>query len=153
MSRGHGRIQRGILSALSATYDPYGRPELWLCVSTLNLGLEVHRESKRRAAHQLARQGLIEVRSAPATVAAKSDYFEASRLRRKLVFARFPLGAEHCQHVVELRREYEAFQDVLNDPEAEQRDRTDALRWIDWYEQPERWLRWLSVGHGGDGPE
>jgi hypothetical protein len=128
------------LDALREDYDEYGRPELWLCISTLDLGLGEHRESRRRAAHQLAKAGLIELCRAPSDVIASSGRFYSTRVSRSLLFARLPYGASHRAHTLELRAEYEEWIGVLLDPEAEQRDRAEADRWIRWYEQPERRL-------------
>ena len=125
------------MEALQDDYDEYGRPELWLCISTLDLGLNEHRESRRRAAHQLAQAGLIELCRAPSDINAPSLRFHSSRVSRSLLFARFPYGPSHRTHTLELRAEYERWLDVLLDPDAEQRDRVDAERWITWYERPE----------------
>jgi hypothetical protein len=54
-----------------------------------------------------------------------------------LLFARPPYGPSHRTHSLELRAEYVARLEVLFDPEAEERDRIEAQRWINWYEQPE----------------
>lgn len=128
------------MDALQEDYDEYGRPELWLCISTLDLGLREHRESRRRAAHQLAQAGLIELCRAPSDVIASSGRFYSTWVSRSLLFARLPYGTSHRAHTLELRDEYEAWLGVLLDPEAEQRDRVEADRWISWYEQPERRL-------------
>lgn len=137
MSRGPGRIQVAILEALRQGYDEYGRPELWLCISTLDLGLAVHRESRRRAAHQLVKAGLIELCRAPSHVLATSGRFYSTRVSRSLLFARLPYGPSHRAHTLELRGEHEVWLGVLLDRSAEQRDRVEADRWIRWYEQPE----------------
>lgn len=137
MSRGPGRVQAAILEAVSEGYDEFGRPELWLCVSTLDLGLNEHRESRRRAAHQLAQAGLMELCRASSDIDSVSPRFRASRVSRSLLFARLPYGPSNRAHTLELRTEYEARLGVLFDAEAEARDRVAAQRWIDWYEQPE----------------
>lgn len=140
VSRGPGRVQVAILEALEEDYDEYGRPELWLCISTLDLALNEHRESRRRAAHQLAQAGLIELCRAPSDIDARSHRFRSSRVLRSLLFARLPYGPSHRVHTLELRAEYEERLGVFLDLEAEERDRVDAERWIRWYEQPERRL-------------
>lgn len=144
MSRGPGRVQIAILEALHEDYDEYGRPELWLCITTLDLGLNEHRESRRRAAHQLACAGLIELCRAPSEIHATSRRFHSSRMSRSLLFARLPYGRSHRTHTLELRAEYEEWLGVLLDPKAEQRDRVDAERWIEWYELQEHRLRDLG---------
>lgn len=137
VSRGPGRIQVAILKALRQDYDEYGRPELWLCISTLDLGPAVHRESRRRAAHQLAKAVLIDLCRAPSHVRATSGRFFSASVSRSLLFARLPYGPSHRAHTLELRAEYEKWLGVFVDPTAEQRDRVEADRWIRWYEQPE----------------
>ena len=133
-------MQVALLGALLKDYDEYGRPELWLCVTTLDLGLAEHRESRRRAAQQLARAGMIELCLAASEVDVSPARFHSGRASRVLLFARMPYGRSQRAHTLELRAEYEEQLGLLLDPAAEERDRIKAGRWVRWYEQPERRL-------------
>lgn len=148
MSRGFGRVQVAILDALRERYDEHGRPELWLCISTSDLGLGEHCESRRRAAYQLAKAGHIELCRASSGVVSQSHRFYSTSVLRSLLFARLPYGPLHRAHTLEMRAEYEGWIGVFLDPRAEQRDRAEAAHWIRWYEQPEGKMTDL-----GDEPE
>lgn len=135
MSRGVGRVQYALLSAVEQAYSEL-RPELFLCLSTLDLGLNEHPESRRRAAHQLEAAGLIELRKAWAFLPSDSEHFRSGHVRRVQLYGRLPYREADMRGALELNEEYEQHMvDMLN-PESTVGERSDALNWVLWYEAP-----------------
>ena len=145
MSRGPGRVQKALLREVESCNE-FGRPELWLCVTLLDLGLGEHPESRRRAAHHLAALGEIELAQAVDYVPSQSDWFASQYVRRTLLFARQPYGPAQQLHAAELREEYEENLSLWLDPQTGSLERGLARKWLDWYEAMEKRL----VDLGGD---
>lgn len=129
-------MQRELLRAVEDAYSEL-RPELWMCVSTLNLGLGEHPESRRRAAHQLEAAGFIELRIGTASICSASDWFNSDQVTRKRLFARLPYGRASRDHAQELYDEYTQHMEEYLAPTASHGERAAALRWIIWYEAAE----------------
>ena len=137
MSHGWGKVQVALYAEVLAHYSDL-RPELWLCVSTHELGLGEHRESRRRAARTLAREGVIEVRTAPVPVEPSSPFYAVSGIERRQLFARLPLGPVSREYVREIRQEYLENLSIYLGVDDRGRDEIEAaLRWTQWYSAPE----------------
>lgn len=136
-------MQRALLREVE-TCNELGRPELWLCVTQLDLGLGEHPESRRRAAHQLAAAGRIELAQAVEYVPSGSDWFAASQVRRTMLYARQPFGPDQQLHAAELHEEYLENLDLWLDPRAGSFERAHARQWMDWYEDME--IRLTDLG-------
>lgn len=124
MSRGFGVVQRALLKAVHGPWIDH-RPELWLCVSTLDLGLGEHRESRRRAAHALARAEELEL--------CTTLGFHTART---VLVARLPMGDASRTYVNDLRREYQEHRRAMLDAPFDSAEREHHLRWLDWYDRP-----------------
>jgi hypothetical protein len=126
-------VQKALLREVE-TCNEFGRPELWLCVTLLDLGLGEHPESRRRAAHQLAASGQIELAQAVDCVPSRSDWFASPHVRRTILFARHPFGPDQQLHASELHEEYQENLALWLDPQTGSLERVRARDWIDWYE-------------------
>lgn len=133
MSRGPGRVQYALLRALEREYEEI-RPELFLCISTLDLGLDEHRESRRRAAHNLEAAGLIELVRGNALVKSGSEHFHHDDVFRLHLYGRLPYGELAMEDAIKLREEYERHVEVMLDFEASMGERNSAASWVTWYD-------------------
>lgn len=131
-----GAVQSALLKAVHEVYTDL-RPELWLCVPWAFLGFEVHRESRRRAAHSLAEAGLVELHIAPFEVPNNSGYHLRPGLTRNLLFAREPLGPISADYVRELREEHGDQLLIALSSEHTEQEREQAFEWMKWYQAPE----------------
>lgn len=128
-------MQRALLAAVEDTWTDL-RPELWLCVTTVDLGLGEHKESRRRAAHGLAAINLIELITAKVWVPSESAIQGA--VRRPLLFARLPMGAASKVYAKELRTEHRQHQHAMwGSDNMGGADFKRHSQWIKWYEGPE----------------
>lgn len=138
MSRGLGRVERALLAVVREIKTEL-RPERWIEVTRLELGLGEHRESRRRAAHSLSRKGLIELCTARDSVTAAHADRALRRgswqTRRRLLYARLPLSADEASHAQELRKEYLHHRNTWWDDSLPMEERVQAQKWVQWYEE------------------
>ncbi|MBC2934703.1 hypothetical protein [Nocardioides sp. zg-1228] len=135
MSRGFGVVQRTLLTRVEETWTEL-RPELWLCVTTVDLGLGEHRESRRRAAHGLAAAGRIELRAAEVPVQCRGEH----QAIRRLLFARLPVSADDLNDAAELRARARRTQTRM----------WDAIAAGPEYKRLHAWMRWYDAHYWSD---
>ena len=130
MSRGPGWVQRALLKAVQDTWTDL-RPELWLCVTTVEIG---NREARRRAAHKLSEAGLIELALAEAPV----DSLNALQgyAWRQMLFVRLPAGDATRAYARELRDEFRETQQAMYAAVLNSAEQRRLQAWIAWYQAP-----------------
>lgn len=105
------------------------RPELWAYVANLDLGFDVHPESRRRATQSLTRKGLVETRLALTPgPPRRGDPF-----RRHHLYARVPLTADEQEDADALYQEYLDHLYAQWRGPAREIERNDL--WMQWYWQ------------------
>ncbi|PWN03036.1 hypothetical protein DJ010_11755 [Nocardioides silvaticus] len=128
-------MQRALLRAVEDVWTDL-RPELWLCVTTVDLNLGEHRESRRRAAHGLAAANHVELRLADISV--RSQLAQRGWTRREMLFARLPAGEATLEYAAELRAEYHDHLTGMWTSGPNEVQYREHYRWVTWYTEPER---------------